>query len=150
MFCTVFENPLLQNKSTMYKRFFQHYVLVLIGLLFAFNAGAVAQLPDEIKTALETGNSKTLSNYFNQSIELVVLDNDNVYSKAQARQILDNFFQKYTPKKDGFSVVHKGGNKGAQSVIGNLLTEQGNFRIYFLLKNNNGKEYIHQLRIEKK
>ena len=98
--------------------------------------------------SLRTGNSKVLSGYFNDNIELVVLDNDNVYSKAQAKQIVNNFFSNFTP--EGFNVIHQGGKEGSKYVIGNLKTNNGNFRIYFLLKKKNGKDYIHQLRIEKK
>jgi hypothetical protein len=79
---------------------------------------------------------------------LVVIDNDNVYSKAQAKQIVSNFFSNFTP--ESFSIIHQGGKEGAKYVIGNLITNNGNFRVYFLLKKNEGKEYIHQLRIEKK
>jgi hypothetical protein len=105
-----------------------------------------AQVPDEIIQSFKTGDSKTLSEYFNQNVEMVVLDNDNVYSKAQAQQIVSKFFSNNTP--ENFNVIHQGGKEGAQYVIGNLITSTGNFRVYFLLKKNNGKEYIHQLRIE--
>lgn len=88
-----------------------------------------------------------LSGYFNQNVELVVLENDNVYSKAQAQQIVDNFFSNNSPKN--FSVIHELGIEGAKSVIGNLGTKNGTFRVYFLLKQSDGKNYIHQLRIEK-
>ena len=105
-----------------------------------------AQVPDEIIQSLKTGNSKTLSEYFNQNVEMVVLENDNVYSKSQAQQIVSKFFSNNTP--ENFTVIHQGGKEGAQYVIGNLTTNKGNFRVYFLLKKNNGKDYIHQLRIE--
>jgi hypothetical protein len=117
-------------------------------ILSSFNSDA--QIPDEIILSLETGNSKILSNYFNKNVELVVLENDNVYSKAQAKQIVNNFFNSHTPEPQGFSILHQGGKEGAKYVIGNLITNNGSFRIYFLLKKNDGKEYIHQLRIEKK
>jgi len=105
-----------------------------------------AQVPDEIILSFKTGDSKTLSEYFNQNVEMVVLENDNVYSKAQAQQIVSKFFSNNTP--ESFSVIHQGGKEGAQYVIGNLATNKGTFRVYFLLKKNNGKDYIHQLRIE--
>lgn len=108
---------------------------------------AKSQIPDEIILSLKSGNAKVLSDYFNQNVELVVLDNDNVYSKAQAQQIVGNFFNSHTP--NGFSVIHNGGKEGAKYVIGNLTTSNGTFRVYFLLKQNQGKDYIHQLRIEK-
>ena len=120
-------------------------VLLAAGLLF--NHAAQAQIPNEIISSLKNGNAKVLSGYFNQNVELVVLDNDNVYSKAQAQQIVDNFFSANTPKN--FAILHELGREGSKSVIGNLLTKNGTFRVYFLLKQSNGKDYIHQLRIEK-
>ncbi len=107
---------------------------------------AKAQVPDEIIQSLKTGNSKTLSAYFNQNVELVVLENDNVYSKAQAQQIVNKFFSSNPP--ESFSIIHQGGKEGAQYVIGNLVTGKGTYRVYFLLKKSEGKDYIHQLRIE--
>lgn len=114
-------------------------------LLSAITAGA--QVPEEITRSLKTGNAKVLSEYFNQNVELVVLENDNVYSKAQAQQIVDNFFSGNSPKN--FTVLHELGREGSKSVIGNLATKSGTFRVYFLLKQSDEKDYIHQLRIEK-
>ena len=108
---------------------------------------AVAQIPDNIVLSLKSGNAKVLSSYFNQNIELVILEDDNVYSKAQAEQIVTNFFSHNQPEK--FTIIHQGGNEGAQYVIGNLVTKQGTFRVYFLLKKTADQEIIHQLRIEK-
>jgi hypothetical protein len=105
-----------------------------------------AQVPDEIIQSLKTGDSKKFSEYFNQNIEMVVLENDNAYSKAQAQQIVSKFFTNNPP--ESFIIIHQGGKEGAQYVIGNLVTSNGTFRVYFLLKKNAGKDYIYQLRIE--
>lgn len=111
---------------------------------------ASAQVPNDIILSFETGDSKLLSGFFNQNVELVVMDNDNVYSKAQAEQIVNNFFNSFPPlKENAFSIIHNSGKEGAKSVIGRLKTNKGNFRVYFLLKTDGSKEYIHQLRIEK-
>jgi len=120
--------------------------LIISGFSFVQNA-AVAQIPEQILTSLKNGDSKELSEYFNQNVELVVLESDNVYSKSQAQQIVGKFFTSNTP--ESFSVIHQGGKEGAKYVIGNLKANTGNFRVYFLLKTSSGKDYIHQLRIEK-
>lgn len=125
---------------------------IFLGLIFLFFISLItslahAQIPDEIILSMKSGNSKTLSEYFNQNVELVVLENDNVYSRAQAQQIMSNFFQRYQP--EDFSVIHQGGKEGAKYMIGDLITKQGKFRVSFLLKQNGGNVYIHQLRIEK-
>ena len=121
------------------------FILFLISLFTVSTNQLKAEVPNEIIESLKTGNSKTLSKYFNQNVELVVFENDNIYSKAQAQQILNKFFSNNLP--ESFSVIHQGG-KVDKYVIGNLVTNRGNFRVYFLLKKNEGKDYIHQLRIE--
>jgi hypothetical protein len=120
-------------------------VTLLAVTLFIINP-VNAQIPDGIILSLKSGNAKTLSDYFNENVELVVPENENVYSKAQAQIIVNDFFT--THSSQGFSVIHQGGKEGAQYVIGNLNTRKGSFRVYFLLKKNDGKDYIHQLRIE--
>ena len=106
-----------------------------------------AQVPDEIISSLKTGNAATLSNYFNQNIELVVLEKDDVYSKDQAKQIVASFFSANEAQR--FAIIHQGGKEGAHYAIGNLTTNNGVFRVYFLLKEQGKQAYIHQLRIEK-
>jgi hypothetical protein len=121
-------------------------VLMLILLFSTFNK-VYAQVPDEVVLSLQTGNARVLAGYFNQNVELVILDNDNIYSKAQAEQIVGNFFSKYQPTR--FTELHSRGKEGAHYVIGNLVTKQETFRVYFLMKKTGGKDIIHQLRIEK-
>ena len=126
-------------------------ISLLVLLFISIFAGKVAaQVPNDIMLSFETGNSKLLSGYFNQNVELMVLDSENVYSKAQAEQIVSNFFSNFPPvKENAFQIIHNSGKEGARSVIGTLKTTKGSFRVYFLLKKNGTKEYIHQLRIDK-
>jgi hypothetical protein len=123
------------------------FMFFLLAGIFLISVPAKAQIPDEILQSLKSGNARVLSDFFNQNVELVVPESDNVYSKAQAQLIVSNFFSSYPPQN--FSVLHQGGKEGAQYVIGNLGTKKGTFRVYFLLKKNEGKNFIHQLRIEK-
>jgi hypothetical protein len=124
--------------------------VLFFGLLFTVFISN-AQIPNDIIVGFETGNVKVLSRYFNQNVNLVVLDNNNVYSKAQAQQIVGDFFGTFIPNPEKkFKVIHESGKEGAKSVIGTIETKKGEvFRIYFLLKQNEGNEYIHQLRIDK-
>jgi hypothetical protein len=107
----------------------------------------ISQVPGEIFTSLNNGNAKVLSDYFNQNVELKILENDNVYSKAQAQQIVGKFFSEYRPEK--FTIIKQSNKEGLEYVIGNLITKMGSFRVYFLLKQDKGKSYIHHLKIEK-
>lgn len=133
---------------TLIKKIVFPVIFILGFLLISTDAESQTEIPNDIISSLEKGNAKLLAEYFNENVELVVLDNDNVYSKAQAKQIVRNFFDSFTP--ESFTIIHQGGKEGSKYVIGNLKTDNGNFRIYFLLKKESGKDYIHQLRIEKK
>ena len=121
-------------------------IFIVVGIILA-TSQVQAQIPDQILKSFKNGNAKALSEYFNKNVELVVLENDNVYSKAQAQQIVNKFFSSNIP--ESFTVLHNGDTEGAKYVIGNLKTNNGSFRVYFLLKTSDGKNYIHQLRIEK-
>ena len=119
----------------------------LLFSLFVLTTVSFAQIPDEIVLSIQNGNDATLAGFFNENVELVVQTHDDVYSKAQAQQIVAEFFKTNKPKQ--FSIIHQGGKEGARYAIGSLITNTGTFRVYFLLKNKNNNSYIHQLRIEK-
>jgi len=117
--------------------------------LIAFLVAAVAsaQIPEEVSNSLKTGNASKLARFFNQNIELVVLENENVYSKAHAEQVVSNFFKNYPPTR--FAIIHQGGKGDSNYAIGTLYAPTQNFRVYILLKTSNNISLIHQLRIEK-
>jgi hypothetical protein len=128
------------------KNFKFKVVLLLFGLI-SLVTPAFSQIPSEIVLSIQNGNDEKLAGYFNQNVELVVQSHDDVFSKSQARQIVAEFFKANKPKQ--FTIVHQGGKDGARYAIGNLVTNTGTFRVYFLLKNKENNSYIHQLRIEK-
>ncbi len=102
---------------------------------------------EEIATAIRSGNSKNISSYFIENIDLKINEKEGVYSKQQAEMILKDFFVKHSAKN--FTIVHKSVTKNAsQYVIGKLETAQGKFRIYLLLKTNGNDTLIQQFRIE--
>lgn len=128
-------------KLTFYKA-----LIFVIFLVFVGNR-SFAQVPDGVVSSLKSGNASSLAQYFNQNIQLEVLDQDDVYSKAQAQQIIANFFNQY--KAQDYSVMHESGKEGAKYAIGTLTTDKGFFRVTFYFKTEGEKAYIHQIRIEK-
>lgn len=110
------------------------------------NITNINDIPEGIVYSIKTGNSKELAKYFNVSVDLAILDKEEVYSNQQAEQIIKSFFATHTPKN--FTLLHEGGKDGSKYAIGNLSTSNGMFRLYFLLKVKNNISLIHQLRIE--
>jgi hypothetical protein len=105
-----------------------------------------AKIPVEISVAIKAGNASELAKYMNSTIELLLLDKEDFYKKNAAEAILRDFFQQY-PARD-FTIRHQGAKNDAQYAIGNLSTDKGDFRVYFLLKKVDGNLLIHQIRIE--
>jgi hypothetical protein len=105
-----------------------------------------AKIPEGIPIAIKAGNAAELSKYMNSTIELLLLDKEDFYKKNVAETILKDFFTEYQTKD--FTIRHQGSKNDAQYAIGNLKTEKGDFRVYFLLKKVDQELLIHQIRIE--
>ena len=103
---------------------------------------------DEIANAIRSGDSKQIAMYFSGSIDLTIMNQEDVYSKAQAELIVKDFLIKNTPKS--FAILHKGSSKeGTLYAIGNLVTINGKtFRTSFFVKMVSGKYAIQELRFE--
>jgi len=111
--------------------------------LFANSESGLGTFPPALSAAMKAGNATGVSNFFNSSVELVVLGDESVSSKNQAEMILKKFFEKNPPVN--FSVMFEGGKDQSQYAIGKLVAKSGSFRVYFLIKG----QIIHQIRIEK-
>ncbi len=122
-------------------------LIVIFTLLFNFGAFTYnSEIPRDIAIAFKVGSAEELARYFNNTIELAILDKEDVYSKIQAQQIVDNFFVEHYPKS--FEFIHQGGKEESKFAIGKLVTFNGTFRVTLLIKEKNEKALIHQLRIE--
>ncbi|MDP4221733.1 MAG: DUF4783 domain-containing protein [Bacteroidota bacterium] len=121
-------------------------VSVLLTCSVAVKAQEQVKIPAGISTAIKAGNASELTKYMNSTVELLLLDKEDFYKKNVAETILRDFFNEYRTKD--FIIRHQGARNDAQYAIGNLETEKGNFRVYFLLKKVGAELLIHQIRIE--
>ncbi|MDR1584868.1 MAG: DUF4783 domain-containing protein [Prevotellaceae bacterium] len=127
------------------------YLTTILFILTAFPAlfvsGQNNAVSDNIIAALNKGNASQLSGYFGSTVEIVLLDRSDVYSKQQAASVISGFFNQNTVTK-GFQIVHNGTKDATSFMIGNLSTNSGVYRVYVLLRNAE-PQTIQQLRIEK-
>ena len=120
----------------------KHLLIILLLALPTFE-----DINDDIANALKGGNAAELSKYFSESIELKIIDQEKIYSRVQAEQIVKDFFSKNSVKS--FEYSHKSTPKNESSyAIGTLETAKGKFRVYILLKKAGTQFVIQQLRIE--
>lgn len=116
-------------------------------LLFLLPFMAIADVADEVAAAIRKGNASEVSKHFADNVDLKVLEQENIYSKAQAELILKDFFNKHTVKS--FTIVHKSVPKNdSQFAIGTLETTNGKYRVHYLMKTIIGKTSVTQFRIE--
>jgi hypothetical protein len=124
--------------------------LSVLLLFFASIFSAMADINDDISHAIRSGDAKLVATYFNSTIDLTLINQEDIYSKAQGEQLLRDFFTKNPPKT--FSLDHKGSSReGTLFSIGTFTSTTGKtFRVSFTLKMLQGKYSIQELRVEPK
>ena len=110
---------------------------------------SLSDIFENISLLISSSNSRQISSYFGNNVDLTIVNAEEVYSKAQAEQILKDFFTKNPPKS--FSIIHRGVSKeGSKYAIGNYITTNGgSFRTYVYVKTVGGAEQIQEMRFEK-
>ena len=127
------------------------YLLALF-LLVISTADAIVnqQEPKDVikkaADAIQAGDAEALSKNFYKTIELEIFDEENFYSQTQAVQLMKSFFERNKPVK--FTINHQGVKDLSAFAIGKLQTKNSVLRVSIFLKTEDGKSYIHQLRIE--
>ena len=123
-------------------------ILLAILLPALLMADPAEDVLNKIGTAIQKGDVKALSLYFNANIEIDILGTEAVYTKTQAIQVLNDFFNKNKPT--AFTLIHKGDSNGnAKFGIGNLSCGKDKFRTYIYIKEKEGKYLIQELRFER-
>lgn len=124
-------------------------LLLIIGLIFSgLSAWSQEPASEAVIAALKKGNASELAALCIPNLDLTVLGKDDVYSRAQAEQILKKYFEQHKPSS--FTTEHEGVSKvGDLYVIGKLNNSDGNHRVTFFLKKAGDSYQVKQLRIEK-
>lgn len=123
------------------------FIVLSILLFVGFGSSVKAQNLDQVASYIRVGSASELSKFFQSNVEISLKESGNSYSKAQAEQVLINFFNKNTPK--GFTIVHQGTSpEGSRYIIGNLVTTGGNYRVYVYAKPSGNTIVIREMRFE--
>jgi hypothetical protein len=106
-----------------------------------------ADIADELANNFRHGNSKEIAKSFATSVELIIIDQEDVYNRAQAEQILKDFFLKNPPSKT--SIIHKLSNSpNYRLTILSLSSKTEKFRVTITMKKVSNTFLITELRIE--
>lgn len=122
------------------------YIFTL-SIVLLFKTVIAFDIIDDVAVAFKSGNSKELAQYFSSTVELSILNKEDIYSSTQAELILKDFFQKNQPSN--IKVIHKVvSNANYKFGVLVLTTAKGIFRVSYELKNNASKFVVTQIRIE--
>ncbi|HEY4323944.1 MAG TPA: DUF4783 domain-containing protein [Mucilaginibacter sp.] len=116
-------------------------------VLFIVHVLSSADVIDNVANLIRQGKMRELSKLFATSVDMTILDEEYVYSQAQAEIILDKFF--HQNKLQTVTVLHKI-DSSPNYRFGVLLitTAKGIFRVTFTLKDESGRLSIIEFRIE--
>jgi hypothetical protein len=101
---------------------------------------------DQVIGAMKEGKASEVGKYMDDNIELTLPDKSNSYSKAQAIEVLKDFFDNNEVK--GFEIKHKGGQEGQEFCVGTLQTKAGNYRTTIFMQSKTGKNVIKEIRFQ--
>jgi hypothetical protein len=133
--------------SEQMKHVINRMFLALVVMACSLGVSAQDDVKEKVVQAMRTGNSKDLAVHFIPNIDLTVKETAEVYSRAQAEQIIRKFFNDNPPVD--LVIEHSGVSKlGDKYFIGILRTSTGYFRVTFFLKKTETVYQVKQLRIE--
>jgi hypothetical protein len=127
--------------------------VLLLGFLLFISFPAVGQntvndVKEKAIEALKNGDAEQFTALFNNPIDVSLPYNDDSYSKAQAKVIVQKFLLQYKVKS--FELKQTGTSSGGSVfVIGVYTATNGKtFRVYLLIKMQAQRAYIHLLEFE--
>jgi mRNA-degrading endonuclease RelE of RelBE toxin-antitoxin system len=117
--------------------------LIFLSLSYGF---AQRDVSPTIISALQKGDAVAVSAFFNENVELIVGQVNDVFSKKQATGILSDFFRRN--KISSFRIIHKGNKENSAFSICSMQAGSASYRVYILVRTADNQQLIQQLRIE--
>lgn len=128
---------------------FYKYILLSFSALLLISADLVhpqENLSRDIAASIANGDSEELAHFFNQSIDINLFGQADIYSKVHAEQLLHNFFKQFRPVS--FQIIHNGQKGNENFTFGKLETSNGVFNVYFSIRSVRNQSAIYVFRIE--
>ena len=114
---------------------------------FFLCGSTVLQTSDELLTGLRKGDASVMARHFDQTVEVVLPESRNSYTRNQAEVLIRDFFSIHNVTQ--FEVLHKGTQSNAQYCIGILQTRKGKFRTTVYLRRKEVRQLVQELRFER-
>lgn len=121
---------------------------LFVMLLYIMPMGHTAPGPiDNAADLIKANNIRDLAKMFSPTVEITILNEENIYSAAQAEVVLQNFF-KNNPVK-AVQILHRvNSNPIIRYAVLQLTTANGTYRTSLSLKQVDGKFLLNEIKIE--
>jgi hypothetical protein len=125
--------------------------IVMVILLTAMNLPATAPGPDDqvrqaVLASVRNGNAGEITKYMNTLVDFDIPGNRGTFSKSQGGRVLGDFFSK-NPVSECTVISSGNSSDGGAYTVGNLKAGGKSYRLYFVLKEVDGKWLIHIFKI---
>lgn len=123
-------------------------ITLLLSLLLSLGGEFPADVPyGNVQSAFKSGNATAISGMCKDKCIISILDDEGVYSKSQATQVLKSFFTKHPA--GSFSFIHKGsGSSEGAFGIGTYSSRGDEFRVTIHFKKISDSFKIESITIE--
>lgn len=102
----------------------------------------------QVRETIKAGSAKELSKFLNQTVDVMIDEQLQSYSKAQAEFVLRDFFKNHPAAE--FSIIHQGSSKGGQPfAIGLYKSGDETYRVFMKIKASNKQQLVHEIRFSK-
>lgn len=125
------------------------FVFILSFFAFSGVSGQNQQsIIQQVRETIKAGSAKELSKFLNQTVDVMIDEQLQSYSKAQAEFVLRDFFKNH-PAAD-FTIIHQGSSKGGQPfAIGLYKSGDETYRVFMKIKASDKQQLVHEIRFSK-
>jgi hypothetical protein len=124
-------------------------LLIFLSLLVTLSPLRAQQIDvvDALARHFHASDAQKISEYFSSTLELNILSEENIYSKAQAEQIMRDFFSRN--KAVSVKIIHRvTSNPNYKLAVLSVVTANDKFRVSISLSSNGEKFLVKEIRIE--
>ena len=100
----------------------------------------------DVVSAVETGRASQIARFFGDRVDITIHKKTTSYSRSQAEVVLRDFFHNNAVK--AFLVLNKGSNNGSKFCIGDLRTQNGDFRTTLYMKSRSKQQVLQEIRLD--
>ncbi len=121
--------------------------LIILLVFSTFSTLRAQEVPEDVIKGFGLGNIDMIQPFLAEEVELIILNEEGLFSKDMTSKKLTNYFKEINPEE--LKIVHTGASpSGTSYAIGEMICEKESLRLYLLFS---GKNYsnISEIRIEK-